>query len=119
MYIFAVHSMTGMMKHIVLTLLLCFLTFSIAGCWEGKDTAATLTEAEALMYTSPDSALQMLEAIPHSERLTGREQADYALLLTQARSRCRIIATSDSLIRIATDYYLYTDDNNRKATAFL
>ena len=119
MYIFAVHSMTGMMKHMVLTLLLCFLTFSIAGCREGKDTAATLTEAEALMYTSPDSALQMLEAIPHSERLTGREQADYALLLTQARSRCRIIATSDSLIRIATDYYLYTDDNNRKATAFL
>ena len=119
MYIFAVHSMTGMMKHMVLTLLLCFLTFSIAGCREGKDTAATLTEAEALMYTSPDSALQMLEAIPHPERLTGREQADYALLLTQARSRCRIIATSDSLIRIATDYYLYTDDNNRKATAFL
>ena len=119
MYIFAVHSMTGMMKHIVLTLLLCFLTFYIAGCREGKDTAATLTEAEALMYTSPDSALQMLEAIPHPERLTGREQADYALLLTQARSRCRIIATSDSLIRIATDYYLYTDDNNRKATAFL
>lgn len=119
MYIFAVHSMTGMMKHMVLTLLLCFLTFSIAGCREGKDTAATLTEAEALMYTSPDSALQMLEAIPHPERLTGREQADYALLLTQARSRCRITATSDSLIRIATDYYLYTDDNNRKATAFL
>lgn len=119
MYIFAVHSMTGMMKHMVLTLLLCFLTFSIAGCREGKDTAATLTEAEALMYTSPDSALQMLEAIPHPERLTGREQADYALLLTQARSRCRITATSDSLIRIATDYYLHTDNNNRKATTFL
>lgn len=119
MYIFAVHSMTGMMKHMVLTLLLCFLTFSIAGCREGKDTAATLTEAEALMYTSPDSALQMLEAIPHPERLTGREQADYALLLTQARSRCRITSTSDSLIRIATDYYLHTDNNNRKATAFL
>ena len=100
MYIFAAHCMTGMMKHIVLTLLVCFLTFSIAGCREGKDTAATLTEAEALMYTSPDSALQMLEAIPHPERLTGREQADYALLLTQARSRCRITANSDSLIRI-------------------
>lgn len=106
-----------MMKHIVLTLLLCFLTFSIAGCREGKDTAATLTEAEALMYTSPDSALLMLEAIPHPERLTGRKQADYALLLTQARSRCRITANSDSLIRIATDYYLHTDDNDRKATA--
>ena len=97
--------MNGIMKHIVLTLLLCFLAFSIAGCREGKDTAATLTEAEALMYTSPDSALQMLEGIPHSERLTGREQADYALLLTQARHRCNVIATSDSLIRIAIGYF--------------
>lgn len=107
-----------MMKHTVLaTLLLCLLALPFTGCQGKKDTAATLTEAEALMYTCPDSAWQMLEAIPHPERLTGRVQADYALLLTQARSRCRITATSDSLIRIATDYYRHTDDNSRKATA--
>ena len=119
MYIFAVHSMTGMMKHMVLTLLLCFLTFSIAGCREGKDTAATLTEAEALMYTSPDSALQMLEAIPHPERLTGREQADYALLLTQARHRCNVIATSDSLIQIAVSYFDNQENRPMSANAWL
>jgi hypothetical protein len=51
------------------------------------------------MYTSPDSALQILEAIPNSEQLMGETQADYALLLTQARSRCCITATSDSLIQ--------------------
>ena len=79
--------------------------------------ATTLLQAEALMYTHPDSALQMLEAIPDPEKLTGQEQADYALLLTQARSRCRITATSDSLIRIAADYYLHSDDHGRKATA--
>ena len=79
--------------------------------------ATTLLQAEALMYTHPDSALQMLEAIPDPEKLTGQEQADYALLLTQARSRCRITATSDSLIRIAADYYLHSDDHDRKATA--
>ena len=81
--------------------------------------ATTLLQAEALMYTHPDSALQMLEAIPDPEKLTGQEQADYALLLTQARSRCRITATSDSLIRIATNYYRHSDDHARKATAFL
>ena len=79
--------------------------------------ATALLQAEALMYTHPDSALQMLEAIPYPERLTGQEQADYALLLTQARSRCRITATSDSLICIATDYYQHSDDHARKATA--
>ena len=78
-----------------------------------------LKEAEALMYTRPDSALQMLETISQPEQLTGKEQADYALLLTQARSRNRITATSDSLIRIATDYFQDSNDNARKAKAFL
>jgi len=61
----------------------------------------------------------MLESVLHPERLTGKEQADYALLLSQARSRCRIIATSDSLIRIAADYYQHSNDYARKAASFL
>ena len=107
-----------MMKQILLPiLLLFFLTLLFTGCQDRKHMATTLLQAEALMYTHPDSALQMLEAIPDPEKLTGQEQADYALLLTQARSRCRITATSDSLIRIATDYYQHSDDNARKTTA--
>ena len=107
-----------MMKQILLPiLLLFFLTLLFTGCQDRKHMATTLLQAEALMYTHPDSALQMLEAIPDPEKLTGQEQADYALLLTQARSRCRITATSDSLIRIAADYYLHSDDHDRKATA--
>lgn len=94
----------------------CLLTIS---CKQDYETTSVLTEAETLMYTYPDSALQILEDIPQPEQLTGREQADYALLLTQARSRCRITATSDSLIRIATNYYQYSKDNSRKAEAFL
>lgn len=100
--------------------ILCYLlAFSFTGCQDRKGTAPILKEAEALMYTRPDSALQMLEAISQSEQLTGKEQADYALLLTQARSRNRITATSDSLIRIATDYFQDSNDNARKAKAFL
>lgn len=108
------------MKRIVWNILwLCLLALPLTGCQKGKGTAATLMEAEALMYTLPDSALQILEAIPQPELLTGQIQADYALLLTQARSRCRITATSDSLIRIATDYYRHSDDNARKAASQL
>lgn len=100
--------------------ILCYLlAISFTGCQGRKGTAPILKEAEALMYTRPDSALQMLEAISQSEQLTGKEQADYALLLTQARSRNRITATSDSLIRIATDYYQDSNDKARKAKAFL
>ena len=108
------------MKHILLHIILCcLLALSFTGCQNKKGTAPILKEAEALMYTRPDSALQMLETISQPEKLTGQEQADYALLLTQARSRNRITATSDSLICIATDYYQDSNDNARKAKAFL
>ena len=108
------------MKHILLHIILCcLLALSFTGCQNKKGTAPILKEAEALMYTRPDSALQMLETISQPEQLTGQEQADYALLLTQARSRNRITATSDSLIRIATDYFQDSNDNARKAKAFL
>ena len=100
--------------------ILCYLlAFSFTGCQDRKGTAPILKEAEALMYTRPDSALQMLETISQPEQLTGKEQANYALLLSQARSRCRIIATSDSLIRIAADYYQHSNDYARKAASFL
>ena len=108
------------MTNFVKQISLCFLlALFFTGCQNKKGTAPILKEAEALMYTRPDSALQMLEAISQSEQLTGKEQADYALLLTQARSRNRITATSDSLIRIATDYYQDSNDKARKAKAFL
>ena len=100
-----------------LFLLLALLSFG--SCNEPKHISEALYRAEALMYTSPDSALQMLEAIPYPERLTGETQADYALLLTQARSRCRITATSDSLIQIAVKYYQCSNHNARKAKSYL
>ena len=100
-------------------ILCCLLTLSFTGCQDRKGTAPILKEAEALMYTRPDSALQILKTISQPEKLTGQEQADYALLLTQARSRNRITATSDSLIRIASDYYQDSNDKARKAKAFL
>ena len=100
-------------------ILCCLLTLSFTGCQDRKGTAPILKEAEALMYTRPDSALQILKTISQPEQLKGQEQADYALLLTQARSRNRITATSDSLIRIATDYFQDSNDNARKAKAFL
>ena len=86
-----------------LFLLLALLSFG--SCNKPKHTAEALCRAEALMYTSPDSALQMLEAIPDPELLTGETQADYALLLSLARYRCYVPATSDSLINIAVQYY--------------
>ena len=105
------------MKHtLILTLLLILATTS---CQHYTAITSVFAEAESLMYTHPDSALTLLQAIPNPEQLTGKEQADYALLLTQAKSRNQIYATSDSLIRIAVDYYKNSDEMEQKAKSLL
>ena len=105
------------MKHtLILTLLLILATTS---CQHYTAITSVFAEAESLMYTHPDSALTLLQAIPNPEQLTGRAQADYALLLTQAKSRNQIWATSDSLIRIAVDYYQNSDEMEQKAKSLL
>ncbi len=108
------------MKHqfLQIVLSLCMALLFFTGCQHKKSTATTLAEAEAMMYTCPDSALQMLEAIPHPDRLTGQEQADYALLLSLARYRCYVPATSDSLINIAVQYYQDKDDADKRGMAY-
>ena len=108
------------MKHqfLQIVLSLCMALLFFTGCQHKKSTATTLAEAEAMMYTCPDSALQMLEAIPHPDRLTGQEQADYALLLSFARYRCYVPATSDSLINIAVQYYQDKDDADKRGMAY-
>lgn len=91
----------------------------MGSCKQSPDTTSVLTEAESLMYTRPDSALHLLQAIPNPELLTGKSQAHYALLLTQAQFRNHIPATSDSLIRIAVDGYQNLDEMGQKAKALL
>ena len=42
---------------------------------------------ERYMDVYSDSALLLLEQIPHPEKLRGKQRADYVLLLTQARDK--------------------------------
>ena len=57
------------------------------------------------MESLPDTALYLLKSIPHIEKLRGKLQADYALLLTQAMDQNYVKFTSDSLIALALNYY--------------
>lgn len=100
-------------------LLIIWLCLAGSSCRQKQTITSLLVEAETLMYEHPDSALRLLETIQHPEWLTGQTQADYALLLTQARSRNLIPATSDSLIRIAVDYYRNSDQKEQKVKALL
>ena len=105
------------MKHTFILILL--LIVATTSCQHRTPTTTVFAEAESLMYTHPDSALKLLQSIPKPERLTDKAQADYALLMTQAKSRNRIWATSDSLIRIAVNYYQNSDEMGQKAKSLL
>ncbi len=76
-----------------------------------------LLQAEELMEERPDSALKLLERID-SVVLTGKHQADRCLLKTQAQDRNYINHQSDSLIRIACDYYEAHWDPERLMLAY-
>lgn len=100
----------------IISVLVC----SWAGCGtkqEGEVTLRELTRAENVMFDYPDSALHILQAMPVP---AGEEQhALWCLLTTQAAYKQFLPIPSDSLIRIAYDYYRNTDDARRKAMSAL
>ena len=69
------------------------------------------------MEECPDSALVYLHQISDPEKLTGENQADYCLLLTQAMDKNDLPLSSDSLIQIAVGYYSNKGDAECKAKA--
>jgi len=61
--------------------------------------------AEDLMESAPDSALHILKHVNPHKLYTRSNKALYALLMSQALDRNDIKIESDSIIKIATDYY--------------
>ncbi|MDP4202027.1 MAG: hypothetical protein Q8861_04985 [Bacteroidota bacterium] len=66
---------------------------------------ALLSQAEIVMPTHPDRALHLLKKISNFRHFATSDRALYALLMTQALDKCDSVVASDTLIRIATDYY--------------
>ncbi len=88
----------------------------LAAC--GTAYRPDLNKAEALMVDHPDSSLNILEKI-RIERVRGRKnKAKYALLYSQALDKNYIDVESDSIIRVARDYYAHRGSNEERAQAF-
>lgn len=69
--------------HRIRLAILLFLCVSAAGC---QPVPGVLLDAEAIVMEHPDSAARLLEGVPAPEkRLSRRNYAHYALVLTQAR----------------------------------
>ena len=96
-----------------LTILLCLVA---TACQE--HTAIDFDRVEALMDPHPDSALALLDTL-HAEpqHYTAKDRARYYLLLTEAKDKCFLTHTTDTLIRFSAEYYEQHNDRHHYAKA--
>lgn len=101
----------------ILLVWICFIYGLFFSCTQ-EIASDIFDRVERYMEIYPDSALLLLNRIQHPEKLGGKQRADYALLLTQARDKNYLDSLqSDSLIKLAVDYYRDGDDNVKAGKA--
>jgi hypothetical protein len=98
----------------VTCLLMCMI---IASCNRSNEYNATLCRADNLMNEHPDSAYAIL--LKDSNQDNKRDKAYYDLLITEAKYKVYIKATSDSLINIAVDYFKGNKDREKNTRAMI
>lgn len=99
----------------ILSLLIAF-ALSLTGCHGVMDDDARLMAADSLLHHDADSALALLSSLDGSKLASAPDRAYHALLLTQARYKCYVAATSDSLINMALSYYQEHPEEREKLT---
>lgn len=108
--------------YILYILITCTALLNIQCSGNGKEKTPLpeLVHAESVMFDHPDSALHILENIPMpSARWDKENHALWCLLTTQAMYKQMMKISSDSLIRIAYDYYKPTNNARRRAMSAL
>ena len=100
--------MNKMIDRIIWAYIVASLLAISAGCTSAS-VERQLQAAEAIMDTSPDSALTILQTIDRSD-LGDEHRARCALLLSQAYDKTLTDIADDSLISIAFDYYSRSKD---------
>lgn len=108
--------------YILYILITCtaLLNIQCSGNVKEKTPLPELVHAESVMFDHPDSALHILEDMPMpSARRDKENHALWCLLVTQAQYKQVMKISSDSLVRIAYDYYKPTNNARRKAMSAL
>ena len=99
----------------LLFLVLCTALFG--ACSHG-DSERILRQAETVVQEQPDSAISLLQTIDRHS-LGSEREARFCLLYTMAQDKCLIEVSSDSLLRIAYDYYRRHERDTLAARAYL
>jgi hypothetical protein len=105
------------MRHLVTVILVMLVLGAVVtGCDGTRRYDSRLTAVDSLMRSAPDSALALVEAISRDSLTSEADRAYRDLLLTQARYRCYITATSDSDINRALAWYRAHPADREKLT---
>ena len=105
------------MKNILSVIVVALVLVAVVtGCGGMHRYDARLAAADSLMHDVPDSALALVQAVDPASLTREGDRAYRDLLLTQARYRCYITATSDSDINRALAYYRHHDGEREKLT---
>ena len=101
--------------------LLCVLSLSSCSWNSCREVKRTLSCADEVMWTRPDSALAILESLDTLDLRTKALRARYSLLYTMALDRNDIFSTDLSVIIPAVRYYERrgTDDEKMKTFYYL
>lgn len=96
-----------------------FIGGGFVSCKQTNSDVELLEQVERYVEVYPDSAMQLLNLLQYPEKLHGKERADYALLLTQILDKNYLDSLqSDSLIKIAVDYYKGSGDNVKAGKSY-
>ena len=117
-----IRKMKKITHYILYILIACTALLNIQCSGNGKEKTPLpeLVHAESVMFDHPDSAFHILEDMPMpSARWDKENHALWCLLNTQAKVKQLMKISSDSLVRIAYDYYKPTNNARRKAMSAL
>jgi len=98
-----------------LSILLCVL---LASCGANYTKNETILRAESLLTSFPDSSFHLLCAIPHPEKMNKADYAAWCLQYTHAQYKLYMDIKSDSIIRIAVNYYDNTNLRKQSGRAY-
>ena len=91
------------MKHGIRICLFLLTVFAITACTDSRKVEI-IRQAEQMIQEQPDSALHLLQGIDR-HTLRGKTLARYALVYSIAQDKSGLDVSSDSLLRIAYEYY--------------
>lgn len=96
---------TGFYRYLLYSLLSVVGLVMNYGCRESYCSHPVVLQAEAVLFSYPDSAFHLLQSIPHPEQLTAKDYAAWCLHYMHSRYKLGMDIGSDSMAVNTLKYY--------------